>query len=79
MLKIKGRFRETISLAQDNSAESCWILHVLVANKTIEEHKGSNEDGLVFKVDFLKDYDHLSRRSLDYLMHRKGFGERWKK
>ena len=50
MLKIKGRFRETISLAQDNSAESCWILDVvLVANETIEEHKGSNEDGLVFK------------------------------
>ena len=55
--------------------EGCQILDVvLVANDVVEEYRGANKEGLIFKVDFEKAYDHIDWRFLDFVVHRKGFG-----
>ena len=52
---------------------------VLIANEIVDEKRRSGEEGVVFKIDFEKAYDHVSWDFLDHVMEMKGFGIRWRK
>ena len=61
---LLGRLRRvlngTISLSQGAFVEGRQILDaVLIANEVVEEKKRSGEEGVVFKIDFEKAYDHV--------------------
>ncbi|XP_073311015.1 uncharacterized protein [Primulina huaijiensis] len=51
----------------------------LVANEVVEEHRKKKKKGWVFKVDFGKAYDNVDWRFLEFVLQKKGFGERWRK
>ena len=51
---------ETISLSQVAFVEGIQILNaVLIANEVMDEKKRSREEGVEFKIDFEKAYDHV--------------------
>ncbi|RVX19456.1 LINE-1 retrotransposable element ORF2 protein [Vitis vinifera] len=52
---------------------------VLIANEIVDEKKRSGEEGVVFKIDFEKAYDHVSWDFLDHVMEKKGFNPKWRK
>ncbi|XP_073035927.1 uncharacterized protein [Primulina eburnea] len=51
----------------------------LIANEVVEEHRRKKKQGWVLKVDFEKAYDNVDWRYLDFVLLKKGFGERWRK
>ena len=61
---LSGRMRkvihETISSSQGAFVEGRQILDaVLIANEVVDEKRRSKEEGIVFKIDFEKAYDHV--------------------
>ena len=44
----------------------------------MDEKKRSREEGLVFKIDFEKAYDHVNWDFLDHVLKMKGFRPRWR-
>lgn len=52
---------------------------VSVANEAVEEYRAKRKEGLVFKVDFEKAYDHVRWCFLDKVLEKKGFGWKWRK
>ncbi|RVW28919.1 hypothetical protein CK203_102842 [Vitis vinifera] len=54
-----------------------WM--VLIANEIVDEKRRSGEEGVVFKIDFEKAYDHVSWDFLDHVLEKKGFSPRWRK
>ena len=52
---------------------------VLIANEIVDEKRRSGEEGVVFKIDFEKTYDHVSWDFLDHVLERKGFNPSWRK
>lgn len=48
---------------------------VLIANKAVEDYI-SKKDGVVFKLDFEKAYDHVEGDFLDFVLEEKGLGDR---
>ena len=52
---------------------------VLIANEIVDEKRRSGEEGVVFKIDFEKAYDHVDWDFLDNVLERKGFSPRWRK
>ena len=51
---------DTISMTQEAFVKDRQILDVvLVANEAVEEYRAKKKQGLVFKVDFEKAYDHV--------------------
>ena len=51
---------------------------VLIANEVVEEYRAKKKEGVVFKIDFEKAYDHISWEFLDFVLERKGFGNKWR-
>ena len=51
---------------------------VLIANEVVDEKKSSGEEGVVFKIDFEKAYDHVDWGFLDHVLERKGFNPKWR-
>ena len=51
---------------------------VLIANEIVDEKRWSGEEGVVFKIDFEKAYDHVDLDFLDHVLDRKGFSPRWR-
>ena len=51
---------------------------VLVANEVVDEKRRSGEEGVVFKIDFEKVYDHVDWGFLDRVLERKGFNPKWR-
>ena len=45
----------------------------------MDEKRQSGEEGVVFKIDFEKAYDHVSWDFLDHVLEKKGFSPRWRK
>ncbi|XP_009335445.1 uncharacterized protein LOC103928158 [Pyrus x bretschneideri] len=81
---LVSRLREvmgsTISPHQGGFVKGRQILDaVLIANELVEEVRQKKEEGLMFKIDFEKAYDHVEWRFLDEILQRKGFGNRWRK
>ncbi|GMP34239.1 hypothetical protein CsSME_00007196 [Camellia sinensis var. sinensis] len=50
-----------------------------LANEVVEEYRGLKKEGIICKVDFEKAYDHVDWGFSDFVMKKKGFGERWRK
>ena len=78
--RLRGILHETIHSTQGAFVQGRQILDaVLIANEIVDEKKRSGEEGVVFKIDFEKAYDHVSRDFLDHVMEKKGFNPRWRK
>ncbi|KAM1060262.1 hypothetical protein TB1_024191 [Malus domestica] len=78
--RLKNVMGSTISQSQGAFVKDRQILDaVLVANEVVEEVRQKKEEGLVFKIDFEKAYDHVDWRFLEEVLLRKGFGYRWRK
>ncbi|RVW83303.1 Transposon TX1 uncharacterized 149 kDa protein [Vitis vinifera] len=80
---LSGRLRkvlhETIFGSQGAFVEGRQILDaVLIANEVVDEKRRSGEEGVVFKIDFEKAYDHVKWGFLDHLLQRKGFSQKWR-
>ncbi|RVW40762.1 hypothetical protein CK203_080675 [Vitis vinifera] len=45
---------------------------VLIANEIVDERRQPGEEGVVFKIDFEKAYDHVSWDFLDHVLEKKG-------
>ena len=50
----------------------------LISNEIVDEKRQSGEEGVVFKIDFEKAYDHVSWDFLDHVLEKKGFSPRWR-
>ncbi|RVX13211.1 Transposon TX1 uncharacterized 149 kDa protein [Vitis vinifera] len=78
--RLRGVLHETIHSTQGAFVQGRQILDaVLIANEIVDEKKRSREEGVVFKIDFEKAYDHVSWDFLDHVMEKKGFNPRWRK
>ncbi|RVW98413.1 Transposon TX1 uncharacterized 149 kDa protein [Vitis vinifera] len=78
--RIRGVLHETIHSTQGAFVQGRQILDaVLIANEIVDEKRRSGEEGVVFKIDFEKAYDHVSWDFLDHVLEMKGFGIRWRK
>ncbi|RVW17381.1 LINE-1 retrotransposable element ORF2 protein [Vitis vinifera] len=80
---LSGRLRkvlhETIFGSQGAFVEGRQILDaVLIANEVVDEKRRSGEEGVVFKIDFEKAYDHVDWGFLDHVLQRKGFSQKWR-
>ncbi|RVW93876.1 Transposon TX1 uncharacterized 149 kDa protein [Vitis vinifera] len=80
---LSGRLRkvlhETISGSQGAFVEGRHVLDaVLIANEVVDEKRKSREEGVVFKIDFEKAYDHVDWGFLDHVLQRKGFSQKWR-
>ena len=51
---------------------------VLIANEVVDEKRKSREEGVVFKINFEKAYDHVDWGFLDHVLQRKGFSQKWR-
>ena len=59
--RIRGVLHETIHPTQGAFIQGRQILDaVLIANEIVDEKRRSGEEGVVFKIDFEKAYDHVS-------------------
>ncbi|WKA09802.1 hypothetical protein VitviT2T_027421 [Vitis vinifera] len=79
----EGRLRkvlhETIFGSEGAFVEGRQILDaVLIANEVVDEKRRSGEEGVVFKIDFEKAYDHVDWGFLDHVLQRKGFSQKWR-
>lgn len=51
----------------------------LIANEMVEEIRHKKKKGWVFKIDLEKAYDHVDWKFLNFVLYKKGFGDRWRK
>ena len=78
--RLRGVLHETIHSTQGVFVQGKQILDaVLIANEIVDEKRRSGEEGVVFKIDFDKAYDHVSWDFLDHVLEKKGFSPRWRK
>ena len=77
---LRGVLHETIHSTQGAFVQGRQILDaVLIANETVDEKRRPSEEGVVFKIDFEKAYDHVCWDFLDHVLEKKGFSPRWRK
>ena len=77
--QLRKVLQDTIFLTQGAFVEGRQILDaILIANELVDEKRRSREEGLVFKIDFEKAYDHIDWDFLDHVLKRKGFSSRWR-
>ncbi|RVW82994.1 Transposon TX1 uncharacterized 149 kDa protein [Vitis vinifera] len=81
---LSGRLRrvlhETIHSTQGTFVQGRQILDaVVIANEIVDEKRRSGEEGVVFKIDFEKAYDHVSWDFLDHVLEKKWFSPSWRK
>ncbi|RVW89552.1 LINE-1 retrotransposable element ORF2 protein [Vitis vinifera] len=78
--RLRGVLHETIHSTQGAFVQGRQILDaVLIANEIVDEKRRTGEEGVVFKIDFEKAYDHVSWDFLDHVLEMKGFSLRWRK
>ena len=51
---------------------------VLIANEVVDEKRRLGDEGVVFKIDFEKAYDHVDWSFLEHVLERKGFSSKWR-
>ena len=75
--RLRGVLHETIHSTQGAFAQGRQILDaVLIANEIVDEKRRLGGEGIVFKIDFEKAYDHMSWDFLDHVLKKKGFSPR---
>ncbi|RVW64166.1 Transposon TX1 uncharacterized 149 kDa protein [Vitis vinifera] len=78
--RLRGVLHETIHYTQGAFVQGRQILDaVLIANEIVNERRRLGEEGVVFKIDFEKAYDHVKWDFLDHVLEKKGFSPRWRK
>ena len=78
--RLREVLEGTISSAQGAFMKGRQILDaVLIANEVVEDVRKKKDEGLVFKIDFEKAYDHVEWAFLDDVLGKKGFGLRWRR
>ena len=78
--RLRGVLHETIHSTRGVFVQGRQILDaVLIANEIVDEKRRSGEEGVVFKIDFEKAYDHVSWDFLDHVLEKKGFSPSWRK
>ncbi|RVX06486.1 Transposon TX1 uncharacterized 149 kDa protein [Vitis vinifera] len=71
--RLRGVLHETIHYTQGAFVQGRQILDaVLIANEIVDERRRSGEEGVVFKIDFEKAYDHVKWDFLDHVLEKKG-------
>ena len=50
----------------------------MIANELADEKRHSREEGVVFKIDCEKTYDHVNRGFQDHILERKGSSKKWR-
>ena len=76
---LRKVLNKAIFLLQGAFAKGRQILDaVLIANDIVDEKKRSKEEGVVFKIDFEKAYDHVEWGFLDHVFERKSFTKKWR-
>ena len=77
--RLRKVIHQTISSSQGAFVEGRQILDVvLIANEVVDEKRRSGEEGIVFKIDFEKAYDHVDWGFLEHVLERKGFSLKWR-
>ncbi|WJZ91182.1 hypothetical protein VitviT2T_010279 [Vitis vinifera] len=77
--RLRKVLHETVSGSQGAFVEGRHILDaVLIANEVVDEKRRSGEEGVVFKIDFEKAYDHVDWGFLNHVLERKGFSLKWR-
>ena len=77
--RLKGVLHETIHSTQGAFVQGRQILDVvLIVNEIVDEKRRLGEEGVVFKSDFEKAYDHVDWDFLDHVLEKKGFSPRWR-
>ena len=77
--RLRKVVHETYSRSQGAFVEGRQILDaVLIANEVVDENRRSMEEGIVFKIDFGKAYDHVDWGFLDHVLESKGFSSKWR-
>ena len=75
--RLRGVLHETIHSTQGAFVQGRQILDaVLIANEIVNEKRRLGKEGVVFKIDFEKAYDHVSWDFLDHVLEKKGFSHR---
>ncbi|WJZ96627.1 hypothetical protein VitviT2T_015292 [Vitis vinifera] len=78
--RLKEVLHETIHSTQGAFVQGRQIMDaVLIANEIVDERRRSGEEGVVFKIDFEKAYDHVRWDFLDQVLEKKGFSPKWRK
>ena len=44
---------------------------ILIANEVVEEYRAKKKEGIVFKIDFEKAYDHVSWEFIDFVLEKR--------
>ena len=71
--------QDTIFMSQGAFVKGRQILDaILITNELVDEKRRSNEEGVVFKIDFEKVYNHVDWYFLDHLLEQKGFSSKWR-
>ncbi|RVW99583.1 Transposon TX1 uncharacterized 149 kDa protein [Vitis vinifera] len=77
--RLRGVLHETIHSTQGTFVQGRQILDaVLIANEIVDEKRRSGKEGVVFKIDFEKAYDHVKWDFLDHVLEKKGFSSKWR-
>ncbi|RVX20266.1 Transposon TX1 uncharacterized 149 kDa protein [Vitis vinifera] len=77
--RLRGVLHETIHSTQGAFVQGRQILDaVLIANEIVDEKRLSREEGVVFKIDFDKAYDHMNWDFLNHVLEKKGFSPKWR-
>ena len=77
---LRGVLHDTINSTQGAFIQERQILDVVLrANEIVDEKRRSGEEGVVFKIDFEKAYDHVSWDFLDHVLEKKGSSPKWRK
>ena len=77
--RLRKVLHETIFGSQGAFVEGKQILDaVLIANEVVDEKRRSGGEGVVFKIDFEKAYDHVDWGFLDHVLQRKRFSQKWR-
>ena len=78
--RLRGVLHETVHSTQGAFVQGRQILDAfLISNEIVDEKRQSGEEGVVFKIDFEKAYDHVRWDFLDHVLEKKGFSSRWRK
>ena len=77
--RLRGVLHETIHSTQGAFVQGRQILNAVpIANEIADEKRQSGEEGLVFKLDFEKAYNHVNWYFLDHVLEKKEFSPKWR-
>ncbi|RVW87422.1 hypothetical protein CK203_033651 [Vitis vinifera] len=74
LVRVFAEFHRSGVINQSTNAS-----FIVLLPKKMDERRRSGEEGVVFKIDFEKAYDHVRWDFLDQVLEKKGFSPKWRK